>query len=156
MEYSWVGLVSLMTCWIVFICSEEAMFKIWLKSIEVKGIKNPFVDMAGVVAVVDEDYGRSWLGLVPLILIGICPWRSLESLCQFSWSSDVWKLRYVELKLSWLVADRHTHTDRHTHSHTHTDTQTDLGVDLTSPFGQGQGQGQMKSLNNSTSNQNQA
>ena len=46
-----------------------------------------------------EDAGRSWLELVSLIMIGICPWRSLESLFQFSWSSDDWKLRYVELKL---------------------------------------------------------
>ena len=42
--HSLVGLVSLMTYWIVSICSDEAMFKIWLKSIEVKGIKNPFKD----------------------------------------------------------------------------------------------------------------
>ena len=30
--------------WIVYICSEEAMFKIWLKSFEFEGIKNPFKD----------------------------------------------------------------------------------------------------------------
>ena len=40
--HSWMGLVSLMTHWIGFICSEEAMFEIWLKFIKVKGIKNPF------------------------------------------------------------------------------------------------------------------
>ena len=42
--HSWLGLVSLMTFWIVSICSEEAMFKIWFKSVEFKGIKNPFKD----------------------------------------------------------------------------------------------------------------
>ena len=34
------GLVSLMTFWIVSICSEEAMLKIWFKSVEIEGIKN--------------------------------------------------------------------------------------------------------------------
>ena len=38
------GWVSLMMFWIVSICSEEAMFEIWLKSVEFKGIKNPFKD----------------------------------------------------------------------------------------------------------------
>ena len=38
------GLVSLMTFWMVFICPEEAMFKIWLKSVEFEGIKNGLKD----------------------------------------------------------------------------------------------------------------
>ena len=42
--YSWLGLVSLMMYCIVYIYSEEAMFKIWLKLVEVKDIKNPFKD----------------------------------------------------------------------------------------------------------------
>ena len=41
---SWLGLVSLMTFWMVCICSEEALFKIWLKSVEFEGIKNPVKD----------------------------------------------------------------------------------------------------------------
>ena len=41
---SWLGLVSLMTFWMVCICSEEALFKIWLKSVEFEGIKNPLKD----------------------------------------------------------------------------------------------------------------
>ena len=41
---SWLGLVSLMTFWMVCICSEEALFKIWLKSVEFEGIMNPLKD----------------------------------------------------------------------------------------------------------------
>ena len=41
---SWLGLVSLMMFWMVCICSEEALFKIWLKSVEFEGIKNPLKD----------------------------------------------------------------------------------------------------------------
>ena len=72
-----------------------------------------------------EDAGCSWLGLVALIMIGICPWKSLESLFKFWWSSDDCKLRYVELKLrsddiDSLRTDRQT--DRHTHRHTNTQT----------------------------------
>ena len=37
--HSWLGLVSLMTFWMVCICPEEAMFKIWLKSVKFEGIK---------------------------------------------------------------------------------------------------------------------
>ena len=40
----WLGLVSLMPFWMVCICSEEALFKIWLKSVEFEGIKNPLKD----------------------------------------------------------------------------------------------------------------
>ena len=42
--HSWLGLVSSMAFWIVSKCSEEDMFKIWLKSVEFEGIKNPFKD----------------------------------------------------------------------------------------------------------------
>ena len=42
--HSWLGLVSLMTLWMVCICSEEALFKIWLKSVEFEGIKNGLKD----------------------------------------------------------------------------------------------------------------
>ena len=35
-----MGVVSLMTVWMVHICSAEAMFKIWLKSFEFEGIEN--------------------------------------------------------------------------------------------------------------------
>ena len=45
-----------------------------------------------------EDAGRSWLGLMSLIMM--CLWRSLESLFQFLWSSDDWKLRLC-LKFGW-------------------------------------------------------
>ena len=41
---SWQGLVSLMSFWMVCICSEEALFKIWLKSVEFEGIKIPLKD----------------------------------------------------------------------------------------------------------------
>ena len=72
-----------------------------------------------------EDAGCSWLGLMFLIIIGMCPWRSLESLFKFSWSSDDWKLRYVQLKLrSDDIDSLRTHTHRQTH--THTDRQTDI------------------------------
>ena len=56
-----MGLAPLMMHWIVSICSEEAMFEIWLKSIEVKGIKtlSKIDDRARVVAGVDEDYRSS-------------------------------------------------------------------------------------------------
>ena len=53
-----------------------------------------------------EDAGCSWLGLMSLIMIGICPWRSLESLFQFSWSSDIWKLRYVHLNIDFGLVTR--------------------------------------------------
>ena len=33
-----------MTFWMVCICSEEAMFKIWLKSVEFESIKNTLKD----------------------------------------------------------------------------------------------------------------
>ena len=39
-EHSWLGLVSLMTFWMICIWPEEDMFKIWLKSVEFEGIKN--------------------------------------------------------------------------------------------------------------------
>ena len=42
--HSWLGLVSLMVNWVFSICSEEAMFEIWLKSVEFKSIKNPCKD----------------------------------------------------------------------------------------------------------------
>ena len=35
-----------------------------------------------------EDAGGSWLGLMSLIMIKMCTWRSLESLFQCSWSSN--------------------------------------------------------------------
>ena len=37
---SWLGLMSLMTFWMICKCPEEAMFKIWLKSVEFEVIKN--------------------------------------------------------------------------------------------------------------------
>ena len=37
--HPWLGLVSLMTLWMVCICPEEAKLKIWLKSVEFEGIK---------------------------------------------------------------------------------------------------------------------
>ena len=55
-----MGLMSLMTFWIVYECFEEAMFKIWLKSVEFEGNKNPIINnIATVVAGVDDDYGQS-------------------------------------------------------------------------------------------------
>ena len=42
--HSWLGMVSLMLFWMVSICPEGAMFKIWLKSAEFKGIKNSLKD----------------------------------------------------------------------------------------------------------------
>ena len=50
-----------MTYWIVSTCSEEAMFKIWLKSTEVIDFKNLSMidDIAGDIAGVDDDYGNS-------------------------------------------------------------------------------------------------
>ena len=41
---SWLVLVSLMTFLVVCMCSEGAPFKIWLKSVEFEGIKNPLKD----------------------------------------------------------------------------------------------------------------
>ena len=41
---SWLGLVSLMTFWMVCTCPEEAMFKIWLKYVEFESIKNSLKD----------------------------------------------------------------------------------------------------------------
>ena len=35
---------SLMTSWMVYKCPEGVMFKIWLKSNEFEGIKNPLKD----------------------------------------------------------------------------------------------------------------
>ena len=42
--HSCLGLVSLMALWMVCICPEGAMFKIWLKSVEFEGIKNTLKD----------------------------------------------------------------------------------------------------------------
>ena len=46
-----------MTFWMICICPDEAMFKIWLKSDEFEGIKNPskIVDICIIFAGVDED-----------------------------------------------------------------------------------------------------
>ena len=41
---SWLGLVSLMTLWMVCKCPEGALFIIWLNSVELKGIKNTLKD----------------------------------------------------------------------------------------------------------------
>ena len=40
----WLGLVSLVMFWMVSKCPDKAMFKIWLKSDEFEGIKNPLKD----------------------------------------------------------------------------------------------------------------
>ena len=117
---------------------DGGMFKIWLKSVEFKGIKNSLKDRwhfssscwtfdddidvpdwgwcpwwryewfayslrelclkfgwnlfslkaSRTLSKIDdfagglEDAWRSWLGLMSLIMIGMCPWRSLESLFQ--------------------------------------------------------------------------
>ena len=37
-------LMSFMTFWMVCLCFEEVLFKIWLKSVEFEGIKNPLKD----------------------------------------------------------------------------------------------------------------
>ena len=42
--HSWLGLVSLMAFWMVCICPEEAMFEIWLTSVECEDIKNGLED----------------------------------------------------------------------------------------------------------------
>ena len=42
--HSWLGLMSLMTLWIVCKYPEEALFKIWLNSVEFKDIKNTLKD----------------------------------------------------------------------------------------------------------------
>ena len=44
MDIPGLGLVSLMTFSMVCICYEEAMFKIWLKSVEFEGIRNCLKD----------------------------------------------------------------------------------------------------------------
>ena len=86
-----------MTFLMVCICHEEAMFKFgWnLLSLKAPRMVSKMDDIAGGL----EDAGRSWLGLVSLIMIGICPWRSLESLFQFVWSSVDINLRSVSLKV---------------------------------------------------------
>ena len=43
-ENSWLGLVSLKTVWMDQSCFKEAKIKIWLKSVEFEGIKNPLKD----------------------------------------------------------------------------------------------------------------
>ena len=59
-----LGLVSLMTLWMVCQCPEVALFKIWLKSVDFEGIKNN--DFSRLVAGVDDDFdGPDW---------GWCPW----------------------------------------------------------------------------------
>ena len=42
--HSGLGLVSLVTLWVVYKCPEGVMFKIWLKLDEFEGIKNPVED----------------------------------------------------------------------------------------------------------------
>ena len=78
---TWLGLVSLMTFWMVCICPQEAMFKIWLKSDEFEGIKNPLKDgwhfwsfcwsWWWLWMFLLEDAGGSWLVLVSLMVFWI-------------------------------------------------------------------------------------
>ena len=79
----WGGYVWKISIWVVHICSVEAMFKIWLKSVGFEGIKNPlkywwiyfslwgmwmFLTRAGVIEV-DIRMGR--------LVKSACPvWRS--------------------------------------------------------------------------------
>ena len=42
--HSWLGFVSLVMVSIVKICSEDAVYKFWFKSVDVKGIKNSLKD----------------------------------------------------------------------------------------------------------------
>ena len=87
---SWLGLVSLMTFWVICICPEEAMFKIWLKSVEFEGIKI-------------QEPSQRWMTylefLLELMMIvdvpdwGWCPWW------RFGWSA--YALRKPCLKFGW-------------------------------------------------------
>ena len=76
--HSWLGLVSLMTLWMVCKCPEGVMFKIWLKSDEFQGIKNPVKDRWHFKNSCWSWwwFWRSWLGLVSLMTLWIvskCP-----------------------------------------------------------------------------------
>ena len=42
--YSWFGFVSLVMVSIVEICSEDALYKFWFKSVDFEGIKNSLKD----------------------------------------------------------------------------------------------------------------
>ena len=70
--------------------SSYALRELFLKfgwnlfNLKASGALSRMDDIAGGL----EDAWRSWLGLMSLIMNGMCLWRSLESLCQFSWSSD--------------------------------------------------------------------
>ena len=70
--HSWLGLVSLNTFWMVCICPEKNMFKIWLKSVEFECIKITLKDwwhcwrfggrwmfLTGA-GVLDHDWNLSW------------------------------------------------------------------------------------------------
>ena len=95
--HSWLGLVSLMTFWIVSICPEEAMFEIWFKSVECKGIKNPFKDWwhAGVVAGVYDDNGHSYWGWYSWWCFGLSPY-ALRKLCLIFFVKICWVWRHQE------------------------------------------------------------
>ena len=138
---SWLGLVSLMKLWIVPECPEGALFKIWLNSVEFKGIKNTLKDgwhcwrfggcwtfLTGA-GVIDHDWDVSFK------VHGV----SVSNFMKIWWlEAEIWWVQF-----HWLVADRHT--DKHT------DRQTDLDVELTSPFGRGQLKNSKNGLKNKLS-----
>ena len=78
---------------IVSICSQEVMFKIWLKSNEFEGIKNPLKDQWHFLDdVLDglymawclEDTGGSWLVLMSLMAYFMVFWGYKCHKCQVS------------------------------------------------------------------------
>ena len=81
--------MSLMTLWMVWTCLEGAMFKIWLKSDELKRIRNPLkiVDISRVLAGVDDE--------IYFLDLGWCPWR------HYGWCAHA--LRGLCLKFGWYL-----------------------------------------------------